>query len=97
MVGKKRSKFDKSGIADLAKDRPVVYDILNKTGGIEYTGKAKRGRVEARLKEHLPGARDAIKNGSQVKIRQYPSIGDASKAEKRRIKSKKPPQNKIGK
>ena len=97
MAGKKSGSFDKDGIEGLAKDKPVVYDIQNKAGETLYTGSAKKGRVEQRLKEHLPGGPDPIRGGAKVKIRQKPSIASAQKSEARSIKNKKPPQNKKGK
>ena len=97
MAKKKSGSFDKDGIEGLAKDKPVLYDIEDKNGKTLYTGVAKRGRVEDRLKEHLPGGPDPIRGGAKVKIKQKPSIADAEKAEARAIKQKQPPQNKKGK
>lgn len=97
MAGKKSGSFDKDGIEGLAKDKPVVYDIQNKAGKTLYTGSAKKGRVEQRLKEHLPDGPDPIRGGTKVKISQKPSIANAQKSEARSIKNKKPPQNKKGK
>ena len=85
MAGKKSGNFDNDGIEGLAKDKPVVYDIQNKNGKTLYTGVAKKGRVEDRLKEHLPGGKDPIRGGNKVKIQQKPSIADALKAEARSI------------
>jgi len=97
MAGKKSSKFDSDGIEKLAKDKPVVYKIENSQGDNIYIGVAKRGRVEERLKEHLPGARDAICGGVKVVIQQKSSISEALKTEARIIKSQQPAQNKKGK
>ncbi len=97
MVGKKSGSFDKKGIEDLAKDKPVVYNIEDKKGNILYTGVAKRGRVEDRLKEHLSGGPDPIRGGAKVRINQKASIVDAKKAEARAIERNQPPQNKKGK
>ena len=97
MVGKKSGSFDKKGIEGLAKDKPVVYKIEDNKGKNLYTGVAKRGRVEARIKEHLPGAADPVRGGAKVKIQQKSSIDKAEKSEARIIKSEKPPQNKQGK
>ena len=96
MARKKSGSFDEKGIEGLAKDKPVVYDIEDKNGKTLYTGVAKRGRVEDRLKEHLPGGPDPVRGGAKVKIKQKSSISDAEKAEARAIKQKKPPQNKKG-
>ena len=97
MTGKKSGKFDKKGIEGLAKDKPVVYKIEDDKGRNLYTGSAKRGRVEARLKEHLPGGTDPVQDGAKVRIQQRPSIAEARKSEARVIKRSQPPQNKKGK
>ena len=97
MAGKKSGSFDKSGIEKLAKDKPVVYIIEDSRGNNLYTGVAKRGRVEERLKEHLPGATDAVRGGVKVKIQQKSSIAEAEKSEARIINNQQPPQNKKGK
>ncbi|MGR3179284.1 MAG: GIY-YIG nuclease family protein [Candidatus Anammoxibacter sp.] len=97
MVAKKSGKFDSSGIESLAKNKPVVYQIENGKGKNIYTGVAKRGRVEERLKEHLPGAKDPIRGGVKVKIQQKTSIDAALKSEAKIIKQQKPARNKQGK
>lgn len=97
MAGKKSGGFDKGGIEGLAKDKPVVYEIQDKKGDPLYVGVAKRGRVEERLKEHLPSGPDPIKGGVKVKIQQKANIAAAEKAEARAIKSKQPPRNKKSK
>ncbi|HEC12073.1 MAG TPA: hypothetical protein ENI80_02315 [Acidiferrobacteraceae bacterium] len=97
MTGKKSGSFENKGIEGLAKDKPVVYNIEDKKGNTLYTGVAKRGRVEDRLKEHLTGGPDPIRGGAKVKITQKASIADAEKAEARAIKRNQPPQNKKGK
>ncbi|MCU7932792.1 MAG: hypothetical protein KZQ90_18510 [Candidatus Thiodiazotropha sp. (ex Codakia rugifera)] len=97
MAGKKSGGFNEKGIEGLAKDKPIVYDIEDRNGKTLYTGVAKKGRVEARLKEHLQGGPDPVRGGSKVRIQQKTSIADAEKAEARRIKKLQPPQNKRGK
>ena len=97
MAGKKSGGFDKEGIENLAKDKPVVYEIQDNQGDPLYVGVAKRGRVEKRLKEHLPGGPDPIRGGIKVKIQQKANIAAAEKAEARAIKAKQPPRNKKGK
>lgn len=99
-MAKKRPKtveFSSEGIAKLPKDKPVVYRIKNQTGVNIYTGKAKRGRVEGRLEEHLPGAVDPILGGKTIKITQINNIDEAEKLEKRIIAKEKPKFNKKGK
>ncbi len=97
MSGKKNAPFTKEGIEILDKNKPVVYDIKDKKGNYIYIGSAKRGRVEARLKEHLPGGKDPIRGGFKVIIHQKSSIADAKKSEAKAIKAKQPSQNKRGK
>lgn len=97
MPGKKSGSFDEQGIEGLAKNKPVVYHIEDNKGKTLYTGVAKKGRVEDRLKEHLPGGSDPVRGGAKVKIQQKSSITEAEKAEARSIKRNKPPQNKKGK
>ena len=97
-MGKRKSgNFNKEGIESLAKNKPVVYKNENSRGKNIYTGIAKRGRVEERLKEHLPGRADPVRGGVKVKITQKDSIGDALKSEARIIKQQQPPQNKKSK
>lgn len=97
MSGRKSGKFDKDGIEALAKNKPVLYRIQDKQGKDLYVGVAKRGRVEARLKEHLPGGRDPVRGAAKVRILQKSRIAEAKKSEVRIIKRNQPPQNKKGK
>lgn len=97
MSGKKSGPFTKEGIEDLAKDKPVVYKIENGKGNSIYTGSAKRGRVEERLKDHLPGGKDSIPGGKRVMIEQKSSITDAQASEERIIRRAQPKHNKRGK
>ena len=97
MPGRKSGKFDNEGIDGLAKDKTVVYKIEDGKGSLLYAGVATRGRVAARLKEHLPDGVDPVRGGAKVRIQQKPSITEAQKAEARIIKKSQPPQNKKGK
>jgi len=97
MPRKKSGNFDKRGIEELAKDKPIVYTITDDKNNPLYVGSAKKGRVEARLKEHLPGGKEPVSKGKKVRIQQQSSIKAALQAESRIIKSKQPPQNKKGK
>jgi hypothetical protein len=54
-MARKTVKFNESGIDKLPKDKPVIYKILTEGGKNNYTGVAKRGRVQKRLQDHLPG------------------------------------------
>ena len=93
----KTVKFTKEGIDRLPKDKPVVYKILNEQDENIYTGVAKRGRIQDRLAEHLPRAKDPIPGGSKVQVSQKPSITDAEKSESGIIARSKPRHNKRGK
>lgn len=97
MPDNKKVPFTKEGIESLPKNKPVVYNISDKNGEKLYTGVAKMGRVEQRLKEHLPGGPDPVRGGAKVVISQKSSIAEALKAESRIIKRDQPPQNIKGK
>ena len=79
MPGKKSGKFDNEGIEGLAKDKPVVYQIEDDKRNLLYVGVAKRGRVEARLKEHMTDGVDPVRGGAKVRIQQKSSIMEAQK------------------
>jgi hypothetical protein len=81
------------GVEKLPDNKPVVYKILTDGGTNIYTGSAQRGRVQARLKEHLPGGKDQIP-GAKVQIEQMSSIKDAQAKEARIIARTKPLRNK---
>jgi excinuclease UvrABC nuclease subunit len=87
---------NKSGIEKLPNNKPVKYTIKTDSGKPNYIGTAKKGRVQDRLKEHLPGGKDYVP-GSKVKIEQHSSIREAQKSENRSIKRSKPKYNKNGK
>jgi len=88
--------FNKTGIEKLPDDKPVVYKILTDGGKNNYTGVAKRGRVQERLQEHLYNGKDPIP-GAKVQIEQMTSIGEAEAKEARIISRTEPPHNEQGK
>lgn len=88
----KKVKYTKAQIQNLPNDKPVVYKIETESGRNNYTGIAKRGRVQERIKEHL----DEIP-GAAVRIEQQPTIADARAKEARIIKRSQPKYNKQGK
>ncbi len=94
---RKTVRFKAESVEDLPADKPVVYRILNSNDQNIYTGVAKRGRVRERIKEHLPGAQDAVPGGLKVRIQQQSSIDEAKKSEQRIIARSKPRHNKKGK
>ncbi len=95
-MAKKTVPFNRAGIEKLPNDKPVLYRILTAGGSNNYTGVAQRGRVKARLEEHLPGGSDPVP-GATVQIEQMPSIEDARAKEANIISRTKPPHNERGK
>jgi hypothetical protein len=95
-MGKKTVPFNTKGVGKLPADKPVLYRIKTQSGRDNYAGVAKRGRVNERLEEHLPGGKEPIP-GVKVQIEQMPSIADAKAKEARVIARSKPRFNKQGK
>jgi len=95
-MARKTVGFNKTGMDKLPDDKPVVYRILTEGGRNNYTGVAKRGRVQERLREHLPGEKDYVP-GARVQIEQVDSIREAREKEARIIARSKPRHNKQGK
>jgi hypothetical protein len=95
-MGKKAVSFTKSGIGKLPNDKPALYRIQTDGGKTNYAGIAKRGRVQERLAEHLPGGKDFIP-GAKVQIEQKKSIDEARASESRVIARTKPKYNEQGK
>ncbi|MEW6771704.1 MAG: hypothetical protein AB1330_10020 [Bacillota bacterium] len=91
-MARKTVPFSQKGIEKLPDNKPVVYKILTEGGKNNYTGVAQRGRVQERLKEHLPGGKDYIP-GARVQIEQMGSIKEAEAKERRIISRSKPPYN----
>lgn len=94
-MAKKTVDFSKSGVGKLPDDKPVLYRIQTDGGKINYTGVAKRGRVQERLEEHLPGGKDYVP-GAKVQIEQMSSITEAKEKEARVIARTKPKYNDRG-
>ena len=88
--------FTKEGIEKLPENKPVVYKIMTKSRKNNYTGIAKRGRVQERLMEHLPGGPDAIP-GSKIVIEQVENLPTAKRKAANAIKRTQPTYNKQGK
>jgi len=98
-MGKSKTKtvnFTKKGIEKLPDDVSAVYKILTTGNKNNYTGVAKRGRLKARLNEHLQGGPDPVP-GAKVNILRMPSISKAKETEKNIIARSKPKYNKKGK
>ena len=88
----KTVKYAEQKIKNLPNNKPVVYKILTDNNTNNYTGTAKKGRVNDRIIEHLgeiPGAK--------VQIEQFSSINDALKKESNIISRSQPKYNKRGK
>lgn len=91
-MARKTVSFNQKGIGKLPDDKPVVYKILTGAGENNYTGVAKRGRVQDRLGEHLPGRKDYIP-GSKIQIEQKQSMLEAEAKEQRIISRSQPRYN----
>lgn len=95
-MSRKTVPFNQKGIAELPDDKPVVYKILTPSGTNNYTGIAKRGRVQERIAEHLPAGKDPVP-GAKVVIEQSASIAEAGAREQRIIARSQPRYNEQGK
>jgi excinuclease UvrABC nuclease subunit len=91
-MSKKTVKFSIEKISDLPNNRPVVYKILTENGSNNYSGIAKKGRVQDRIREHLGEI-----PGSKVQIEQFSSIKVAQEKELNIISRAQPKYNKKGK
>lgn len=92
MGAKKTVRFNEEGIKKLPDDKPVVYKILTEINNNNYTGIAKRGRVQERISEHLGDI-----PGAKVQIEQMLSIDEAAEKESNIISKMKPKYNEKGK
>jgi len=95
-MSRKTVNLNKTGIEKLPNNKPVVYKILTENGNNNYTGVAQKGRVQERIQEHLPGAKDYVP-GSKVQIEQMISIEEARGKEARIISRSGPKYNEQGK
>jgi hypothetical protein len=95
-MARKTVDFSKNGISELPNNKPVLYRILTGGGRNNYIGIAQRGRVQDRLQEHLPGAKDYVP-GAKIRIEQMSSIEEAREKEQRIIARSQPPHNTQGK
>ncbi len=93
---RKTVSFTKSGIAKLPDNRPAVYRVQTESGKTNYVGVAKRGRVQERLTEHLPGGKNDVP-GTKVRVEQAKSIEQAKQTEARAIARSGPRYNEQGK
>lgn len=93
-MAKKTVPFNETGILQLPNNKPVVYKIQTENGKTDYVGVAKRGRVQARILEHLEAGKIP---GVKIQIEQMPSIQDALKKEQNVISRTKPKYNDQGK
>jgi hypothetical protein len=88
----KKVKFSSTGIDKVPVNKPIVYTIETAGGRPNYVGIAKRGRAQERLREHLPGAPDAVP-GATIKIQQVSTVDEAKQKERALIQQKKPKHN----
>lgn len=89
-----KKNFNKSNIAKIPNDKPVIYKIKNSNGKNIYTGVAKRNRAEERLTEHLSGSKDSIPGAKSFSIKQKNTIESAKTEEKLIVSKEKPKYNK---
>jgi hypothetical protein len=94
-MARKTVDFNKSSIGKVPDDKPALYRIQTAAGQTNYVGVAQRGRVQERLQEHLPGAKDHVP-GARVQIEQMTSIEHAKAVEARVSARSKPKYNKQG-
>jgi hypothetical protein len=92
-MAKKTVSFNKTGIAKLPNDKPVVYKIETAGGRNNYTGVAKRGHIQERLEEHLATGKIT---GAKVRIEQAGTLAEAKAREQRIISRMQPKFNKQG-
>jgi len=92
-MSEKTVRLNKTGIEKLPDDKPVVYWIKSEGGNINYGGSAQKGRVRARIAEHLGDGSDPVP-GAKVQIQQQQSIAEARQKEQRVIKRIKTKYNK---
>ena len=95
-MAKKTVSNNKTNISKLPNDKPVMYKIKTKSGNVNYVGVAKKGRVQERIEEHLPGEKDYVP-GAKIQIEQVSSIAEARKMEAAAIKRIQPKHNEQGK
>lgn len=95
-MAKKTVRNNKTSISKLPNDKPVMYKIKTKGGNVNYLGVAKKGRVQERIGEHLPGGKDYVP-GAKIQIEQVSSIAEARKMEAAAIKRIQPKHNEQGK
>ncbi len=93
----KTVRMTNQGIKTLPQDKPVLYKVLDSKGENIYTGIAKRGNVQERIKDHMAGQRDTVPGASKVQIQQLGSIGEAERKERNTISQSKPKYNQQGK
>ncbi len=91
-MAKKTVNNNIKGIGKLPDNKPVVYQYKTPGGKINYIGAAKKGRVQDRLGEHLPGGKDYVP-GAKIQIQQVGSIAEARKIEAAAIKRTQPKHN----
>ena len=83
----KKVKYNKSAAEKLPNNNPVLYKVKTSGGRTNYVGIAKRGRVQARIKEHINAGKIP---GAYVQVQQMSSIAEARKKEQSIISRTKP-------
>lgn len=95
-MAKKTVSNNKTSISKLPNDKPVMYKIKTQGGNVNYVGVAKKGRVQERIEEYLPGGKGYVP-GAKIQIEQVSSIAEARKMEAAAIKRIQPKHNEQGK
>ena len=95
-MAKKTVRMNIDQINGLPNNKPVVYKVLNTKKENLYTGVAGKGNIHRRLKDHLPGHKDAIPGAWKVQIDLQSSIREAESKEGNIILRSKPKYNQQG-
>ena len=80
------------GIGQLLENRAIIYKILTKGGKNNFTGIAKRGKVQTTLQDHLQGEKNYIP-GSKVFTERMDTLQEAQKKANRIIRRTMPKYN----
>ena len=95
-MARQSTPFTKKGIEKLPNDKPALYRIKTESGNDNYVGIAQRGRLQDRLREHLPAGQDPVP-GARVEVELMSRIQDARAKEQNVIRRSQPKHNKQGK
>ena len=83
-------KFTKENIANVPKNKAIIYKIRSRSGENLYTGIAGRGRSQERLLEHKEIKKERIPEGTKFQYVQVTTKVRAHEIEKSIIKKELP-------